>query len=259
MVGGMPRAGSRMYFFLIEELMFAAGHPNSVELREKLGENLPPRTINHYFQLPQLLAFNRVAQDTNTLFAIRTHKGLTLTGRALMNTGRMRGAYVYRDPRDVIVSALERGRIMRESGNAARYFGIGPYRTFARLKTLKGGLRWFKYQQFDRWKRWSNCPNILMSRYEDNISDPKKTLISLREHFKLDVPDEKLDAIAAPFFKPEEAVEKADYYTIKDTPGGGALKNKGVVGRFNETFSNEEIELINDYLGDIIQRMGYEL
>jgi len=254
-VGGMPRAGSRLYFYLIEELMILAGHPNAEKLREKFGAQLPARTL-HQFHLLELIKFDRLSRTTNTTFAIRTHTAPTWSIKAYMATGRFKGTYVYRDPRDVIVSALERGKIMREKGDATRFFGIGPYRTFARLQTLEGALRWFRWQQYPRWKRWSNCSNVLMSKYEDNITRTEDVLERIADFFGLNTTPDQISQIAATF-KPGADTKRADYYSEKASAGGGKLLNKGVIGRYREVMNASEQDLCNSYLADILKDMGY--
>lgn len=255
-IGGMPRAGSRLYFHLIEELMISAGHPSAEELRSRFGSELPLRALDR-FHLGKLITFDRLSRRENITFAIRTHTAPTLSIQTFMKLGRFKGTYVYRDPRDVIISALERGRIMREKGDAKRAFGFGPYRTFARLYTVEGALRWFKWQQYPRWKRWARCQNVHMSRYEDVVSETYTESKKLCDFFGLDVSDEDMNKISSTFNRTKQT-DRTEYYSTKYSAGGGKLLNKGIIGRYKEVLTDSEQELCRQYLGKCLDDMGYE-
>ena len=261
---GMPRSGSRTYYSQLFELMIATGLPSAGDLRQKFGSRLPPRSLER-FHLRKLLRFDQLSGESGVIIPVHTHVAPSMSIRYFLSNGRAKATYMFRDPRDVIVSALERGKILREQGNVQRMFGIGPYKTFARLKTLSGAVRWIQMQQYPRWKRWRQIDNVLMARYEDNITDMRGTLQRLAEYFELSVTDMQINTIVDQMSKKGQDKSASlpnkgkPAGTMKSTVGGGALLNKGVIGRHRDVWSQIEQDMVNDRLGKIIEAMGYQV
>ena len=144
----------------------------------------------------------------------------------------------------MIVSALERGRLMRASGEARRLLGIWPYRDFARLYTVAGALFWARWQLLTRWERWIRCKSVLVMRYEDLRADPRGQLVRVADYLGFEAPDELVDKIVAGY--------EPDRWREKPRPF-----NKGVTGRFREVLSDQEQGLCRKRLGRFLERMGY--
>jgi len=242
---GMQRSGSRWYFDLIHDLMVANGCPASLDVREKYGLSFlgQPRCNLHRAYFWRMWRLDRISRSGLT-FMIKTHSRPSPSVRRLMAMGRLKATYIYRDPRDVIVSAMERGRLMRESGEARRLLGLWPYRDFARLYTVPGALFWARWQLLTRWESWMRCEGLLVMRYEDLRADPRRQLARVAEFLDLDAPQELVDRIVAGY-EPDRWREKPRAF------------NKGVTGRYKEVFSDQEQELSRKRLGYFLKRMGY--
>ncbi len=251
---GMQKAGTAWYWNMTNELMMAAGYPDAREIREKyrLHSLLTSKNCN----VPVLrdrvvMALDRISADGNT-FVIKTHRGPSKLVRKLIAQGRFKATYIYRDLRDVIVSALDRGRVMRETGQfRGRHFYIGPQKSFAKYHTVRGAILWARLRLVPRWKAWARCDGVLMTRYEDLHADTHGQLRRLAEFLDLDVSDKQIEVIVAAHHRDRVKTK------IKTTGQQHLHFNKGVTGRFKEVLSQEQQELCRRRLGRYLQMMGY--
>ena len=246
---GMERSGTRWYYNLTNDLVIAAGYPDAREVREKyrLHSILTTRNCNLPRQgAGKLKRLERVSGETD-LFTIKTHRRPSRAMRRLLAGGRVRAAYICRDLRDVIVSGLEYGARTRAEGNLRRIWLVGPYRGFARLHTVKGGILWARLQLIPRWKAWRSCPSVLITRYEDLMADTCGQLRRLVNHLELEVSDEVIEQVLGRYRKDEQG------RSVKKHP----FLNKAVVGRYREVMSLEEQALCRRHLAPYLEKMGY--
>jgi len=230
---GMQRSGTRWYYNLISDVMVAAGNPTALDVREKYALDfltLPRCNLSHL----RSRYLKRLAEisSQNISIVIKTHNRPSSSLAGYLDSGQFKATYIYRDLRDIILSGLERGEKIRANGEARRFYGIGPYRTFARLHTLEGGIIWAKWQLFSRWKAWMRCKGVLFVRYEDLIADTIGQLKRFADHVDLDLPESKL-------------LEIVDSYQRERAIKGEIKKpkslEKGIVGRYEEVFITIEM------------------
>lgn len=246
---GMQRAGTRWYYNLIKDVLAEAGHPTALQVREEYNLdflNLPNCNLRRL--KPQYLKRLKEVSEQNTLFVVKTHCRPSPLLMQYLDEGKMKATYIYRDLRDVILSGLERGEKIRANGEARRYYGIGPYRTFARLHTLEGSIIWAKWQLFSRWKAWMCCKGVLFIRYEDLIADTVGQLKRLTDYIEIDIPESKLREIVDSYQRDR---------AIKGEIEKPRFLEKGVVGRHKEVFTNEQQQMCIDRLGPALKQMGY--
>ena len=246
-LGTMQRSGSRWYYNMINDLMVAAGGDNAHGLREKFGlRPVPGRSSTHLRRLYfwTLMRLDRISRQGHT-FVLHTHRGPSPSLRMLMATGRFKANYLCRDLRDVVVSALDRSKVMHTTGQLkGRHFRIGPQRSFARLRTVKGATLWARWQLMPRWAAWMRCKDLLVTRYEDLVADTHRELKRFAAFVDLGVSDECLEGIIAAY-RPER--------------GGSAHHSlvKGVVGRYKEVLTPEQQALCRKRFGRYLEKMGY--
>lgn len=244
----MQRSGTRWYFNMLNDLLVETGHTSAREVREKFGLEavfLPPATHLARPSPRNLRRIDEVARQGAT-FAIHTHRGATPALRRLLETGRFKANYVCRDLRDVMISGLDRGRFMRENGETkGRYLlGVGPYRSFARLHTVRGAALWAKWQLMHRWRQWMSVPGLLVTRYEDVVADTMGQMRRTADALGIDVTDEQIDRVVAAY-QPQRGGKQHVSFV------------KGVAGRYREVLTPKEQAMCERVLRPYLLRMGY--
>jgi hypothetical protein len=237
---GMPRAGSGWHYNLIHDLVVAGGGKKARDIRQKyhlekilteVNCNVGALTMRRLFSvLPASLAGNT--------FTIKAHSGATAVGDLFMNTGWMKATYIYRDPRDALLSAMDFGKRTLEKGHP---------NAFSHLTTLDESIE-FMLKYCEIWESWVSRKAVLSARYEDLLTDYDSETNKLIDLLAL---DKKNPAVitAIEKYRPGQAKEGRD----------GLHFYKGQVGRFRERFSPEEQKIMADRFAPYLNRMGYEI
>ena len=187
-------------------------------------------------------------------FPVKTHASPSWYVKRQLKTQSFKATYIYRDPRDVIVSALEIGKKNRERGDAKRYFGIGLYRSFARFYTLEGVIRWVNWQLFPPWKKWMRCQDILVTKYEDLVLNTPDEIRRLGEYLGVLLSEKQVEEILSKYSTDDSGRIKNDFWR----PGRGYLKNKGKIGRYKKILNEEKQHLCERKLHRCLTMMRYE-
>lgn len=234
----LKKSGSGWYFNLTNDLLVAAGHDDVRALRDRYGlggvlleDNcrINPNALN--------LARVFVPHLRGHTFVVKTHAGPTPSLRLLLAAGAARATYIYRDPRDVVLSALDHGARVRKEGRA---------NVLAALHTVEEAVPYVHTLLRD-WEAWAGSPGTLLVRYEDLKADPLAELRRLADFLKLDVAEAVLADVAAPYQQPAEDATTKDRLHF----------NKGVAGRFREAMSADELALCRRHFGPYLEQMGY--
>jgi hypothetical protein len=108
---GMPRAGSGWYYNLTHDLALAAGCQDAHRIRQRyhLQKVLTEVNCNIGALTPRRLLAVLAPSVLGNTFVIKAHAGPTPFALRLMRSGQLRPAYIYRDPRDAMLSAYENG------------------------------------------------------------------------------------------------------------------------------------------------------
>src|SRR5574338_1375010 len=115
---GMPRAGSGWHYNLIHDLMQTTGCADARDIRVRyhLQDILTEVNCNIGVLSPRRLARVLVPALLGRTFVIKAHSGPTPASRLLQRLGLLRITYIYRDPRDAMLSAFEYGQRALEKG-----------------------------------------------------------------------------------------------------------------------------------------------
>ena len=238
---GMPRAGSGWHYNLVHDLMATTGCDDAREIRAqyRLENVLTEVNCNiGVLSLRRLVLVLRPALLGHT-FVIKAHAAPTVWARALMQGGLMRAAYIYRDPRDAMLSAHEYGRRVLEKQ--------GRSNAFSHLTDFQKTLDFFT-EYVDGWEQWMKVPDALKTRYEDLLLDYESEATRLARFLGLNPADDAAQAVLE-----------------KYRPGGDAQGQqgthyfKGQVGRFRERYSPEEQRVLAEKFGSALEKMGYEM
>ena len=241
---GMQKAGTAWYFNITNDLLQAAGHQDIRDLRRRfhLQRFMTERNCNIGPPRFLKLLFVSIPHWFGNSYVVKTHEGPTNPLLALIDLGLIKATYMYRDPRDVALSAFEHGEKIRRTG-AVSMTG------FDRLKTLEEAIE-FANGLLPVWRQWAGSRRALLVKYEDMRQNPYREADRLVSHLNIDVPQGTLHSIV-------------NQYEIKDGSTASLPHplhfNKGLTGRWREIFSPSQQALSRELFGEILPEMGYGL
>ena len=234
---GMPRAGSGWHYNLIHDLMKTTGCADLHEIREKYHLQHILTEVNGNIGV---LSARRLAQVSlpallGRTFVIKAHAGPTRSSRLLQNLGLLRITYIYRDPRDAMLSAYEYGQRTRANGRS---------NAFSHLADFQNSVD-FMMDYVHIWERWMKEKGVLVARYEDLLTDYDAESSRLADFLNVDEDRPEVRAV----------IEK---YRPGAAPGGPGLHfQKGKIGRFREVYTLENQAILQAKLAPYLARMGY--
>ncbi len=238
---GMQKSGSGYFYNIINELIVASG--NGIDAREvKHDSDLDELMKWHNnnigsLSLTKLVRLWRVSTRKGS-FVVKTHAGPNLSVRLLNNLGALRIVYCYRDPRDVLLSAIEFGKKILDSGEN---------HTFAKMVDFDKALNIVKYWLRD-WQAYASMPKVLTVKYEEMMQDPVLVTKKIEDYLNLSVDTEKRQAILWKF--------------SKDNPDGernGMHFNKAEIFRYKTDLSEEQQARCNNEFRRYLLAMDYEI
>jgi hypothetical protein len=242
---GMPRAGSGWYYNLTHDLVTASGGQDARQIRRRyhLGRVLTEVNCNiGALTTPRLLAVLPPSLLGNT-FAIKAHAGPTPFALQLIQRGMLRVAYIYRDPRDALLSAYNNGQ---------RALKKGRTNAFSHLTDFDKAVD-FMLEYLRIWEAWSACDLALHTRYEDLLTNYDGEAARLVAFLSLDGDDPALRSVLDKY-RPEQVRAEQAQTTQK-----GIHFNKGKIGRFRQRLSPEQQAILVDKFSPYLSRMGYEI
>lgn len=235
---GMPRAGSGWHYNLVHDLMKTTGCADARDIRERyrLQRILTEVNCNIGVLSPRRLALVALPALVGNTFVIKAHSGPTSSSRLLQRLDLLRVTYIYRDPRDAMLSAYDYGQ---------RAIKKGRPNAFSHLTDFQKSID-FMMDYVRIWEKWMQEKGVLIARYEDLLTNYDHEVARLVGFLKL-------NGTAV-------AVQKViDSYRPGAAEGQQGLHfYKGKIGRFRESYSREEQETLKKKLGLFLQRMGYE-
>jgi sulfotransferase 6B1 len=160
--------------------------------------------------------------------------------------------FIYRDPRDMLVSQVFFATDMHEEHGMHAYYNSLPDFD-ARLKVAitgidRDGLRMVSVRQrYEGVFAWLEQKNVMCIRFEDLINNRDATLLSMLDEvekagYKIPTPREKALSVLI------EAIQPRKSHTFRS----------GKTGGWKEHFADEHKKLFKDVAGDLLVRLGYE-
>jgi len=236
---GMPRAGSGWHYNLIHDLMEAAGYVDARVIREKyrLQGILTEVNCNIGVLSARRMGMVTVPVLLGNNFVIKAHAGPSGSSRLLQSLGLLRITYIYRDPRDAMLSAYEYGQRALQKGRP---------NAFSHLTDFNRSLD-FIMDYVRIWEEWMKEKKALIARYEDLLTDYDHEVERLVQFLKLDGDRPDIQKVT-------------DGYRPKAAEGQQGLHFfKGRIGRFRESYTPEQQAILKERMGGYLSRMGYEL
>lgn len=169
----------------------------------------------------------------------------------LTSDGRI-NFFIYRDPRDMLVSQVFFATDMHEEHGMHDYYNSLPDFA-ARLNVAitgidKDGLKMVNVKQrYEGVFQWLKQKNTMCLRFEDLINNRDTTLISMLDEvestgYKIPAPREKALAVLTDAIQPKKS------HTFRS----------GKTGNWKEHFTEEHKKLFKDVAGDLLVRLEYE-
>jgi len=237
---GLQKSGSGLYFNLTNDLLIAAGKRDIHQIKSEYGlENV----LNHYNcnignlkrdNFKRLLPIHQAGNS----FAVKTHNGPTDFVKELMKRNLAMVTCIFRDPRDVVLSALDHGKIIRSEGEN---------HTFASCTSIENTIPMVKSWLDNSIMKWLEMDNILIVKYENLIEKPVEELERLAKFLKIGLVNINLKTIYSKYNTRNLDDFQKDYLHF----------NKGIASRFRAVLSADELETCNRSLLNYLERLGY--
>lgn len=169
----------------------------------------------------------------------------------LTSSGRV-NYFIYRDPRDMLVSHVFFATDMHEEHGMHAYYQSLP--DFGeRLKVAitgieRDGMKMVSVKQrYEGVFQWLETPGVLCLRFEDLINNRDATLHAMLDEvektgYKIPTPREKALAVLT------EAIQPKKSHTFRS----------GKTGGWKQYFTDEHKSLFKEVAGDLLVRLGYE-
>jgi len=234
---GMPRAGSGWHYNLVHDLMQTTGCADARDIRARyhLQGILTEVNCNIGVLSPRRLAMASLPALLGNTFVIKAHSGPTVSSRLLSRLGLLRITYIYRDPRDAMLSAYNFGQ---------RATSKGRPNAFSHLTDFDETLD-FITDYVHIWEAWVRERHVLVSRYEDLLTDYPAEAERVVKYLKLDADRPEVRKVV-------------DGYQPGNAEGQqGTHFFKGQIGRFRQAYSEEQQQTLASRLGPYLSRMGY--
>lgn len=235
---GMPRAGSGWHYNLVHDLMKTTGCADAREIRERyrLERILTEVNCNIGVLSARRLSLVALPALVGNTFVIKAHAAPTSASHLLQRLGLLRITYIYRDPRDAMLSAYDYGQ---------RALKKGRPNAFSHLTDFQKSLG-FIMDYIRIWEKWMKERHVLIARYEDLLTNYDHEVNRLAGFLKLNEKEPDVQGVI-------------DSYRPGAAEGQQGLHfYKGKIGRFREAYSAEEQMILSKKLGPYLQRMGYE-
>lgn len=236
---GMPRAGSGWHYNAIHDLMATTGCADARDIREKyrLQKILTEVNCNIGVLSARRLAMVTVPALAGNTFVIKAHAGPSTWSRLLEMIGLLRVTYIYRDPRDAMLSAFDFGQ---------RALGKGRPNAFSHLTDFQKTLD-FMTEYVRIWEKWMGEKMPLIARYEDLLLNYDAEVNRLVGFLKLDGSRPEVQAVIEQY-RPEKGEGQQGLHFFK-----------GRIGRFRESYSADEQKIMAERFGGALRKMGYEI
>lgn len=237
---GMPRAGSGWAYNLTHDLVVAGGGTDARAIRTKYRlspfltqVNCNMGSLDFYRLIPVLFPLLLEGR-----YVIKLHGGRKPFASIMIQSGLIKPTYIYRDPRDALLSAYEYGERMRSQGKS---------NAFTPLTTMEEAID-FMAAYVEIAQDWLSCSHAYHMKYEDLLLDYEGTVSELIEFLGLTL-DEGAKKEVIRRYRPEQG--------SRDQRGTHFVKGK--IGRYREVFTPFQREICRAKFGDFLEAQGYTL
>ena len=235
---GMPRAGSGWHYNLIHDLMETVGYDEARDIREKyrLQKILTEVNCNIGVLSLRRLLMVTIPALLGKDFVLKAHAGPTIWSRMLATLGLLQIVYIYRDPRDAMLSAYEYGQ---------RSIAKGRPNFFSQLTNFEDTLD-FMTDYVRIWENWMAEKKVLIARYEDLLTKYDAETTRLIAYLGLDAKDDAVKTVVEEY-RPGQA----------EAGQQGLHFFKGKMGRFRDAYTKDQQVVMSERFGAALNQMKY--
>ena len=234
---GMPRAGSGWHYNLVHDLMKTTGaDAREIRARYRLERILTEVNCNIGVLSARRLSAVALPALVGNTFAIKAHSGPTSASRLMQRLGLLRITYIYRDPRDAMLSAYDYGQRALKRGRPNAFSHLTDFR-----KSLDFIMDYVRIGE-----KWMKERKVLIARYEDLLTNYEHEVARLVSFLRLDASKPEIQNVIDSY-RPDAAEGQQGLHFYK-----------GKIGRFREAYSADEQLILKEKLGPHLKRMGYE-
>ena len=173
-----------------------------------------------------------------TTYAIKAHAGPSPLLLRLINSGAVKPTYIYRDPRDALLSAYEYGERKRAAGRSG---------AFSELDSIEFAVAFMgEYVRIS--ESWLDVEFALHTRYENLLQNYNQEANRLVAFLGLDPDQPGVQAVVEKFQPQQGRGDQVGTHFVK-----------GKIGRYREKLTPDQQRLCLDTFGPYLAKMGYPL
>ncbi|MBP7460320.1 MAG: sulfotransferase domain-containing protein [Candidatus Delongbacteria bacterium] len=236
---GMPKSGSAYIYNIINQLMIQSGMSDGGDIKERFHLEMLLKGTNNRIDI-NCRKIDMVRLWLISLmyksFAVKTHLHPDRIPKWMIRLGLIKIIYIYRDPRDVLVSAMDRGK-KEIAGNREGYFTRCVDFDAALLEVK----RWIQNGQ-----AYLKLNKALIVRYEELHDHPEVCLQRIAAFLRL-----RVSPLVAPKILYQFSADNPE------VPGGKLNLNQARIGRYKDALSAEQQKVLMEVLGTSIRELGY--
>lgn len=228
--GGFPKSASTLLFLYTETFLSRSGKRSAQRAFRRYNEE---GFIRHFgfFNTTRLVLLSIFRGNV----VVKSHAAPNFWVKLLIGLGLAKAYYSVRDPRDVMLSALDHGEKARAKTNKTN--SDLSFAAFHSRESLYEPLR-MHYCRFSEWKRYGK---VLFVRYEQLMQQPENELAKVLDWLGWKESKKSIPAVVAEF-----AAKKKETVHF----------NKGVVSR-NDEYTPETLAEVERELQECIAGLGY--
>jgi sulfotransferase 6B1 len=169
---------------------------------------------------------------------------LTLAGMASF--------FIYRDPRDVIVSHVFYATEIYPGHGMHRYYTETLSNMEQRINAAIKGVQEPNaklssiFAKYEHYLGWLQQPGVLALRFEDLIMDRRAALSRVLDH------------LATDGFDPQPRQQAIDALEAGLRPGASGTFRRGQTGDWRQHFTEANKQAFKSETGDLLKKLGYE-
>ena len=228
----IPKSGSTLIYNYQKDLLALAERHNAVA-QEKFKKYSNCGFLRGIYVRDFLTIISLTIKYGNII--IKTHSKPSFFIKLLINLGMAKATFCYRDPRDIILSAIDHGERTRK--------GLDPSNACKNMISVKDSLPIVK-SWTSNWYKWKEFGKVFFIRYENLMENKLSYLHQMSDYFNLRLKKEQIKEI---YLKHEKIKKTAWNF------------NKGTTERYKTEMNGSDLFLCDRELKNILKDMNYSI